>query len=101
MLISDDQVLVTRQGDVVAARAPDTISGLLEVRGIGITDVAHDKHAMLVLIVDMVKPSEVPRLPPEPLPSVKILGIPVPILKLDPFEQSCPVKLKLALTGSP
>ena len=101
MLISDDQVIITRQGDAVAARAPDTISGLLEVRGIGITDVVHAKDAKLVLIVDMAKPSKVPRLPPAALPSEVVLGVEIPILKLDPFEQSCPVKLKLALTGSP
>src|SRR5690606_10091511 len=34
-LVSDDQVLLQRQGDEVMASAPATIAALLEVRGLG------------------------------------------------------------------
>jgi len=99
MLISDDQVLLSKKGQALVARAPDTIAGQIEVRGIGITRTEQGHNAILAVIVDMVSADEVPRLPPDPPPHEQLLGIPVPVLKLSPFEASCPVKLKLALTG--
>lgn len=100
-LVADDQVLLKRVRDVVQARAPRTITGRLEVRGIGIVDVAHETASSLVLIVDLVAARNVPRLPPDPLPREDLQGVTLPVLKLCPFESSAPVKLKLALTGSP
>lgn len=100
MLISDDQVLLSREGEALVARAPHTIAGRIEVRGIGITKTEQGDNAILAVIVDMVSANEVPRLPPDPLPQEQLLGVPVPVLKLHPFESSCPVKLKLALTGT-
>ena len=100
VLISDDQVLLSRHGDELVARAPSTIAGKLEVRGIGITDVNHGDRAMLAVVVELAGADEVPRAPPDPAPQVEFLGVSVPVLKLDPFEASCPAKLKLALTGT-
>jgi HPr kinase/phosphorylase len=34
LLVSDDQVLLERCGDVLVARAPETLSGLIEARGV-------------------------------------------------------------------
>ncbi len=98
-LIADDQVLVSREGDSLLARSPGTIAGRLEVRGVGIIEVDHCASAPLAVIVDLVDAEEVPRLPPDPLPCEDVLGVCVPQLKLNPFELSSPVKLKLALTG--
>ncbi|MHA1164121.1 MAG: HPr kinase/phosphorylase [Alphaproteobacteria bacterium] len=99
-LVADDQVLLTRVGDGVQARAPRTISGRLEVRGIGVVDVSYEKASPLVLIVDLVTAQDVPRLPDSPLPCEDVHGVALPVLKMYPFEISAPVKLKLALTGS-
>jgi HPr kinase/phosphorylase len=99
-LVADDQVLLTREGDIIQARAPASIAGRMEVRGIGIVDVAHERATSLVLIVDLVTARDMPRLPPDPLPCEDVRGVRLPVLKLDPFEISAPVKLKLALTGS-
>lgn len=98
-LVSDDQVLISRDGAALVVRAPDTIAGRLEVRGIGIVTVDHQNGAHLSVLVDLVGADEVPRMPPEPLPREELLGLPVPVLRLNPREASCPVKLKLALTG--
>lgn len=99
-LVADDQVLLMRVGKKVQARAPRTICGQMEVRGIGIVDVAHDVASSLVLIVDLVAAQDVPRMPPDPLPCEEVQGVALPVLKLNPFEISAPVKLKIALTGS-
>ena len=98
-LVSDDQVLLIREGDTLLACAPGTIAGKLEVRGMGIVEMDHHAQAPLAVIVDLVSADEVPRLPCDPLPCEDILGVCVPVLKLNPFEISSPVKLKMALTG--
>jgi HPr kinase/phosphorylase len=99
-LISDDQVLLTREGDVLDARAPGAIAGKLEVRGLGIVEVNHLAHAQLTMIIDLVGADEVPRMPDDPPPSEELLGVSLPMFKLDPFEHSSSMKLKLRLTGS-
>lgn len=98
-LVSDDQVLVSRTGETLRVRAPATIAGKLEVRGVGIVNLGACEDAELKLVVDMAAIDDVPRLPPEPAAQEMLLGVPVPLLRLNPFEASCPVKLKLALTG--
>ncbi len=100
-LVADDQVLLSRWGQGLAARSPKAIAGQLEVRGLGIVEVAHCKRISVTLIVDLAAPEDVPRLPRDPLPCEDILGVATPVLKLNPFEVSSPVKLKLALTGTP
>lgn len=100
-LVADDQVLLSREGRGLVARSPETIAGRLEVRGVGIVEVPHRRRTPLTLIVDLAAAGDVPRLPPDPLPREEILGVHVPVLKLNPFEVSSPVKLKLALTGKP
>ena len=100
-LVADDQVLLSREGRGIAARSPEAIAGQLEVRGVGIVEVPRCSRGALTLIVDLVAGEDVPRLPPEPLPCEEILGVHIPVLKLNPFEISSPIKLKLALTGRP
>ena len=100
-LIADDQVLVSREGQQLVARSPESIAGRLEVRGVGIVEVPYREQNRLTLIVDLCPAGDMPRLPPDPLPREEVLGVRIPVLKLNPFEESCPVKLKLALTGKP
>ena len=100
-LVDDDQVLLSCAEEGLVARSPEAIAGRLEVRGVGIVEVAHCKRTSLALVIDLVARDDVPRLPPDPLPCEDILGVPTPVLKLNPFEISSPVKLKLALTGKP
>ncbi len=99
-LVADDQVLLFRVEDGIQARAPRSIKGRMEVRGVGIVDVAHQSASSLVIIVDLVAAQDVPRLPPDPLGYEFLHGVALPVLKLNPFELSAPNKLKLALTGS-
>ena len=96
-LVSDDQTRLKADGCGLAASAPAPIKGRLEVRGVGIVDVATVPQAELMLLVDLVEPEDVERLPADPLPRETILGKRLPFLKLAPFEVSAPIKLKLAL----
>jgi serine kinase of HPr protein (carbohydrate metabolism regulator) len=98
MLVADDQVFVTPDGHGrLIAAAPAAIAGKIEVRGVGIMEVPAVEEAELALVCDLVGPKEVPRLPPEPPERTVIAGVPLPTLKLEPFEASAPLKLKMAL----
>ena len=62
-LIADDQVLLHRQGDDILARAPASIAGMIEARGIGLLRARALPEIALRLVVDLDR-SEPDRLPP-------------------------------------
>ncbi len=98
LLVADDQVFVAPSGNGrLLASPPATIAGKIEVRGIGIVEVPFCAEAQLVLVCDLVDERDVSRMPPHPWERTVIAGVPVPALKLAPFEPSTPLKLKLAL----
>ena len=94
-LVSDDQteIEISKQG--VLAQAPEKIKGLIEVRGLGILPVQIEDHSNLVLVVDLVSASEVPRLPEKE--TVSLLGKIIPRISLNAFEISTPIKIELAV----
>lgn len=96
VLVADDQVLVSRSERALIARAPDTLRGLLEVRGIGIVEVKPATESSLMLVVDLVAPSDVERMP-QRIDTEQMLGIDIPVLRLAPFENSAPIKLAAAI----
>jgi HPr kinase/phosphorylase len=96
-LVADDQTRLERRGDAIAAAAPATIAGKLEVRGIGILEVPSRAEATLRLVADLVAPDSVERLP-EPR-FCELLGLPVPVVAVAPFEASAEAKLRLALAA--
>jgi hypothetical protein len=53
-----------------------------------------------VLVVDLVQPSEIDRMP-GPECRATILGVELPLLLLAPFEVSAPIKLLIALASPP
>jgi HPr kinase/phosphorylase len=97
MLVADDQVLLSNENGSLIARPPQNIAGKLEIRGVGILDVPYLPAAEVQLIVRLVPFGTVPRLPPEPLAHEMHCGAGIPVLELDPFEASAPLKLRLAV----
>jgi serine kinase of HPr protein (carbohydrate metabolism regulator) len=93
-LIADDQAELRRAIDQVLVSAPAAIAGLIEIRGLGILRVDTVTAAPLVLLVDLVPPTEVERLPESR--SEDVLGVAVPVMALAPFEASAPAKLRFA-----
>jgi HPr kinase/phosphorylase len=94
-LVADDQVVLTRDGGRVLAAAPESIRGKLEVRGVGIVAVKALAQCELALVVDLVRPEEVERLPGDL--RERLAGVELPLLRLAPFESSAPIKLALAV----
>lgn len=93
MLVSDDYTLVARQGETLTARAPDTIAGKMEVRGLGVVELPHVDDVPVELIVQL--DAEVPRLPERR--TRQVAGVAIRELALDPFTASAPIKVEFAL----
>ena len=94
-LIADDQSELFRRGDSLIVRAPATIAGLLEVRGIGIVRLDALAEAPVALLVDLVPLETLERLPVRRTET--ILGLALPRIELAPLEASAAAKLRLAL----
>lgn len=76
-LVSDDRVVMTRQGGDIRMTSPDTIRGQIEARGVGILTATHCEDIPLSVAVIMDE-METDRLPPRR--SKNFLGISIPIL---------------------
>ena len=98
-LVADDQTRLKVVEGRLLARAPDSIAGQLEVRGLGIQQVPALSETGVDLIVDLVEPGAVERLPD--MQSETLLSVELPRIALDPFAASAPLKLRLALEGLP
>ena len=96
ILVADDRVHLTRKSGRLVARAPESIRGRIEVRGIGIVDVKSVEDAELVLVVDLVPAGQIERLPDGDA-TARLLGVEVPLVRLSPWEASAPIKLAVAL----
>jgi serine kinase of HPr protein (carbohydrate metabolism regulator) len=94
-LVSDDYTRLAAIEGRLVATAPATIAGRIEVRGIGIVEMPALAQAPVLLAIDLADAPE--RLPPDPLPTRDILGIPLPLLALSPLEASAPIKVELAV----
>lgn len=96
VLIADDRVDISRSGSRLTAAAPAPIRGKLEVRGLGIFDVPFAASAELVMVADLTAPDQIERFP-DPAPKTALMGVPLALLQLAPFEAAAPVKLLVAL----
>ncbi len=100
-LVADDQTALVRQGGGLVATPPGTLAGLLEVRGVGIVKLGSTRllaRARIALLVDLVPPDRIERLP-DPARET-LIGVDLPVVALNPFEASAPAKLHLALARS-
>ena len=94
-LVADDQSELLRRGDSLIVRAPATIAGLIEVRGVGIVRLEALAEVPVAMIVDLVPAETLERLPARR--NEAILGLDLPLIALAPFEASAAAKLRLAL----
>ncbi len=94
ILVSDDYTILSRIGTKLVARAPDTIAGKIEVRGLGIIMlpfVANVPAALLVRLTDRIE-----RMPIGPAVR-SIAGCEIAEVAIDPHRPSAPIKVELAL----
>lgn len=94
-LVADDQTALFRRGDQVLASAPPAIAGQLEVRGLGIVEMAAMRDVPVGLVIDLVSAPAIERLP-EPA-TTDLLGLALPLLQLDAGAPSAAAKVRLAV----
>lgn len=92
-LVADDRCVLWRSGDALFARTPDTLAGLMEVRGVGLVAEPTLRFAEVVLASACDEPPD--RLP-DPT-TVALAGADLPALALRALEASAPEKLARAL----
>ncbi len=92
-LVADDQVhLQVRDGELWAS-PPEQIAGMMEVRGVGLVRMDFLAEVRLRLVLDLLDPADVPRLPDAG--QCTIDGVTLPLYPFAPFEASAPDKIGL------
>ena len=94
VLVSDDYVIVRRKDGRLLASAPETITGKIEVRGVGILQLPVERDVAVALFVDLDQDAD--RLP-RPDESRSVAGITLPLVHLSAHEASAPIKVEAAL----
>jgi serine kinase of HPr protein (carbohydrate metabolism regulator) len=93
-LVADDQVACEAAGGKLMAAAPPSLRGRLEVRGLGIVDIAAAPTLALGLVVELAAAATIPRLPERAF--WEHAGIRVPLVRVAAFEASAAAKVRLA-----
>jgi serine kinase of HPr protein (carbohydrate metabolism regulator) len=96
-LVADDQVVIRRLAAGLVASPPENLRGLIEIRGLGILKIPYCPETILRLIVTLRKNEEIDRMPQPTDLMVKILGVGLPRISLDPRSASAPARLRAAL----
>ena len=93
-LVSDDQVRLRPVDGVLLASAPAAISGLMEVRGVGIVQVpCVTAHARVGIVIDHAPSAAVDRMPLEA--RAGLCGINLPLHHLDFTRPDAPARTRL------
>lgn len=96
-LIADDQTDVFLRGKGVWARCPPALRGRIEVRGLGIVKVKPHRPCKVSLIVDLVGPGNIERMPDRNSLKAELLSVVIARIELDPFQASAPARVRAAL----
>jgi serine kinase of HPr protein (carbohydrate metabolism regulator) len=95
-LVADDRTLVWSSGGALYGRAPDTLFGLIEARGLGVDAEPALRFAPISLVVlCCASADEVERLPETAFETID--GVAAPRIALFALEASAPAKLGRAL----
>lgn len=95
MLIGDDGVTLTREGDAVIAQPPPSIAGLLEIRGLGLVELPLAPPTPLALVLTLG--GERGERLPDCVPTCEILGLSIPCLAFEPGAIAPAVRAEHAL----
>lgn len=95
VLVGDDQIAVTQQGETLLASPAPRLEGLLEARGVGLMRFAHVQNVPLALAVMLVAREQVERMPQAAL--YHCMGAQLPLLSLHAFDASTEAKIRFAL----
>ena len=89
-LVADDRVRIFTAGGRLLASAPETIRGLIEMRGLGVRRLDCEPLARVGLVIDLAA-ADGARLPEAGAGETEILGIKVPRLAVAAGEAAFPL----------
>ncbi len=92
-LVADDQVEVSPGNGLPVARAPETLAGMIEVRGLGIARIDHHPCWTLHLVIELGEGVE--RFPEAR--QTEVAGYSLPVCRLCASEASAVAKVMLAV----
>ena len=98
-LVSDDQIVISKENERLLASPPERINGMIEARGVGILHLPYISNVPVALAVKLVAREDVERLP-HPV-FFDCLGVQVPLLSLHAFDSSICAKIRLYLSLHP
>ena len=82
MLVADDQVFVEHRGGEIIAKRPDSIAGLIELRGTGIVSLESIPEAVMHFAILPASFSGPDRLPPDNEQIEVAEGFALPVIRL-------------------
>ena len=91
-MVADDRTLLWLSGGRLFGRAPDTLAGRMEVRGLDVVDEPAAPFCEVILIAQCGVPERMPE-----LEFAERLGVRLPLLRVAALEASAPAKLSRAL----
>jgi serine kinase of HPr protein (carbohydrate metabolism regulator) len=92
-LVSDDYTELRCVGETLLARAPETIAGKIELRGVGIIGLEPAADVPVCLYADLgAAPDRLPE-----AATIRLAGLDIPLVALPALEPSAPLKLEYAL----
>ena len=94
-LVADDRALVWRSGDALFGRAPETVRGLIELRGLGVVREEALPLSQIALVVRCEAAGTVERMPEAQFETHA--GVVAPLLRIHALDASAPAKLGRAL----
>ncbi len=95
-LVSDDYVELQELSGKIWAHAPQTIAGMIEVRGLGLIKIPHISGVQVALACDLVSKDIIERLP-EQQQWLSIGDCQIPLMQVDSQTASAPARITLAL----
>jgi len=98
-LVSDDQVCLWQDlaTNKIYGRAPTTIAGLLEIRGVGIVSMAYVSRCPVDLVVRIRPENEIERLPEFPKTHMDILGQGIPVVYISTHDITAAAKVRASV----
>lgn len=91
MLVADDRTLLWTSGGRVYGRAPESLAGKIEARGLGILEMRRREFAAVDLVVALGD-ADIERMPDSM--TEDLLGRRIARVALRPYEASAPAKLR-------
>ena len=95
-LVADDRTLVWACDGRLYGRAPDSLAGLIEVRGHGVIAVPRRPFATIALVARCLQRDAIERTPETD--ALAVLDLSLPLVALAATEASAPAKLGRALS---